>query len=320
MHNENQRRIFLLLRLLYDQTDEDHYISVADILQFWKNNGILAGRKSVYSDIDLLMEMGVDIICIKSTQNRYFIGSRLFQVPELKLLVDAVESSHFITEKKSKILIEKLGHLTNKYVANQLNRHIYMDGTTKPDNETIYYTIDEIQTAIQEKCPISFQYFEYTQDKKKVLKHDGYRYVFSPYAMIWNRDYYYVVGWSEKHEKLAQFRVDRITAIEHLNSGYIEDEAFNPATYVQEVFGMYNDDTCAVKLLCHNSTMRNVIDRFGEDVDTSPVDAEHFRVTVNVAPSPPFFSWVFTFGGCIQIEGPDSVLEEIRQMAKWLST
>lgn len=163
------------MKLLYDQTDEDHYISVADILQFWQNNGILAGRKSVYSDIDLLMEMGVDIICIKSTQNRYFIGSRLFQVPELKLLVDAVESSHFITEKKSKTLIEKLGHLTNKYVANQLNRHIYMDGTTKPDNETIYYTIDEIQTAIQEKCPISFQYFEYTQDKKKVLKHDGYR-------------------------------------------------------------------------------------------------------------------------------------------------
>lgn len=164
-----------------------------------------------------------------------------------------------------------------------------MDGTTKPDNETIYYTIDEIQTAIQEKCPISFQYFEYTQDKKKVLKHDGYRYVFSPYAMIWNRDYYYVVGWSEKHEKLAQFRVDRITAIEHLNSGYVENEAFNPATYVQEVFGMYNDDTCAVKLLCHNSTMRNIIDRFGEDVETTPVDGEHFRVTVNVAPSPPFF-------------------------------
>ena len=138
--------------------------------------------------------------------------------------------------------------------------------------------------------------------------------------MIWNRDYYYVVGWSEKHEKLAQFRVDRITAIEHLNSGYVENEAFNPATYVQEVFGMYNDDTCAVKLLCHNSTMRNIIDRFGEDVETTPVDGEHFRVTVNVAPSPPFFSWVFTFGGCIRIEGPDSVLEEMRQMAKWLST
>lgn len=271
MRHEAQIRLLLLQQYLLEHTDEQHSVSVSDILIFWEQHGIQAGRKSVYSDIEILQNGGMDIICVKSTQNRYFIGCRLFELPELKLLVDAVESSHFITAKKSEVLIEKLGHLASTAQA-------------------------------------------------KVLKHDGYRYVFSPYAMIWNRDYYYVVGWSEKHEKLAQFRVDRITAIEHLNSGYIEDEAFNPATYVQEVFGMYNDDTCAVKLLCHNSTMRNVIDRFGEDVDTSPVDAEHFRVTVNVAPSPPFFSWVFTFGGCIQIEGPDSVLEEMRQMAKWLST
>ena len=320
MRHEAQIRLLLLQQYLLEHTDEQHSVSVSDILIFWEQHGIQAGRKSVYSDIEILQNGGMDIICVKSTQNRYFIGCRLFELPELKLLVDAVESSHFITAKKSEVLIEKLGHLASTAQAEQLNRHVYMDGTVKPDNETIYYTIDAIQNAIQDKHSISFQYYEYTQEKRKVLKHDGYRYVFSPYAMIWNRDYYYVVGWSEKHEKLAQFRVDRITAIEHLNSGYIEDEAFNPATYVQEVFGMYNDDTCAVKLLCHNSTMRNVIDRFGEDVDTSPVDAEHFRVTVNVAPSPPFFSWVFTFGGCIQIEGPDSVLEEMRQMAKWLST
>ena len=320
MRHEAQIRLLLLQQYLLEHTDEQHSVSVSDILIFWEQHGIQAGRKSVYSDIEILQNGGMDIICVKSTQNRYFIGCRLFELPELKLLVDAVESSHFITAKKSEVLIEKLGHLASTAQAEQLNRHVYMDGTAKPDNETIYYTIDAIQNAIQDKHSISFQYYEYTQEKRKVLKHDGYRYVFSPYAMIWNRDYYYVVGWSEKHEKLAQFRVDRITAIEHLNSGYIEDEAFNPATYVQEVFGMYSDDTCAVKLLCHNSTMRNIIDRFGEDVDTSPVDAEHFRVTVNVAPSPPFFSWVFTFGGCIQIEGPDSVLEEMRQMAKWIST
>ena len=318
MHNENQRRIFLLLRLLYDQTDEDHYISVADVLQFWKSNGILAGRKSVYSDIDLLMEMGVDIICIKSTQNRYFIGSRLFQVPELKLLVDAVESSHFITEKKSKTLIEKLGHLTNKYVANQLNRHIYMDGTAKPENECIYYSVDEIHNAIQKKRQITFQYYEYTPQKEKILKHNGYRYQFSPYALIWSRDCYYAVGWSEKHGKIAQFRVDRMTAVEPLEHTAVQTPDFDPAEYVRKVFGMYPDNLCTVELLCDNEVMRSVIDRFGENVWTETVDEQHFRATVEVAPSPPFFSWVFTFSGKIRIVSPAAVLEEMRDMAAWL--
>lgn len=319
MKHEAQIRLLLLQKYLLEHTDEKHPASVSNILAFWEQHGIQAGRKSVYADIELLQNSGMDIVCMRSTQNRYFVGDRLFELPELKLLVDAVESSHFITSKKSKTLIEKLAHLASTTQAEQLNRHIYMDGTAKPNNEMIYYTIDAIQTAIQEKRPISFQYYEYTQGKEKVLKHNGYRYIFSPYVLIWSRDYYYVVGWSEKHGKLAQFRVDRITSIEHSESEYIEDAEFDPTTYVQEVFGMYNDDTCAVTLLCHNSTMRNVIDRFGEDIDTSPVDTEHFRITVNIAPSPPFFAWVFTFCGAIRIESPTEVLEEMRQMATWLN-
>ena len=221
------------------------------------------------------------------------------------------ESPSFLNDLATTNNIVKLNH--NVVLLMRLYKNM------QQTNEMIYYTIDAIQTAIQEKYPISFQYYEYTQEKEKVLKHNGYRYTFSPYMLIWNRDYYYVVGWSEKHGKLAQFRVDRITSIEHSESEYIEDAEFDPTTYVQEVFGMYNDDTCAVTLLCHNSTMRNVIDRFGEDIDTSPVDTEHFRITVNVAPSPPFFAWVFTFCGAIRIESPTEVLEEMRQMATWLN-
>ena len=213
MQNESQRRIITLLHLLLEQTDERHYVTGADILRFWEAHDIHASRKNVYSDIQLLVDSGVDIICIKSTQNRYFIGSRLLELPELKLLVDAVESSHLITEKKSAALIEKLGHLTSRYNAALLNRPVYMEGTAKPDNEAVYYAIDAIQTAIHEQRAISFQYFEYTPKKEKVLKHKGYRYGFSPYALIWNRDFYYAVGWSEKHRKLAQFRVDRMNAI-----------------------------------------------------------------------------------------------------------
>ena len=322
LHNPqiSRQELQLLLQLLLKQTDEHHYATGADILRFWETHGIQTTRKNVYSDIQLLMDFGLDVICIKSTQNRYFVGSRLLELPELKLLVDAVESSHLITEKKSTALIEKLGHLTSRHNAALLNRPVYMDGTAKPDNEAVYYAIDAIQTAIHKQRAISFQYFEYTPKKEKVLKHKGYRYGFSPYVLIWSRDFYYAVGWSEKHGKLAQFRVDRMTAIQDSDAPYIADPSFDPASYIREIFGMYHDMPQRVTLLCENRTMRNIIDHFGEDVDTEVVDANHFRATVDVAPTPPFFSWVFTFGGAIRIEGPGEALAKMRDMASWLHT
>ena len=318
MKNESQYGLLLLRQYLYRQTDEQHPVSVTDILAFWQQHGIQAGRKSVYTDIELLQNAWMDIVCVKSTQNRYFVGERLFELPELKLLVDAVESSRFITEKKSTALIKKLGHLTSTAQAEQLNRRIYMGGTPKPENESIYYNVDTIHNAVQKKQQITFQYFEYTPKKEKILKHDGYKYRFSPYAMIWNRDCYYAVGWSEKHGKIAQFRVDRMTAVEPLEHTAVQTPDFDPAEYVRKVFGMYPDNLCTVELLCDNEVMRSVIDRFGENVQTETVDEQHFRATVEVAPSPPFFSWVFTFSGKIRIVSPAAVLEEMRDMAAWL--
>lgn len=318
MKNESQQALLLLRQYLYQQTDEQHPASVTDILAFWQQHGIQAGRKSVYTDIELLQNAGMDIVCVKSSQNRYFVGQRLFELPELKLLVDAVESSRFITEKKSTALIKKLGHLTSTAQAEQLNRRIYMGGTPKPENEGIYYNVDTIHNAVQKKQQITFRYFEYTPKKEKILKHDGYKYRFSPYAMIWNRDCYYAVGWSEKHGKIAQFRVDRMTAVEPLEHTAVQTPDFDPAEYVRKVFGMYPDNLCTVELLCDNEVMRSVIDRFGENVQTETVDEQHFRATVEVAPSPPFFSWVFTFSGKIRIVSPAAVLEEMRDMAAWL--
>lgn len=318
MKNESQQALLLLRQYLHQHTDEQHPVSVTDILAFWQQHGIQAGRKSVYTDIELLQNVGMDIVCVKSSQNKYFVGQRLFELPELKLLVDAVESSRFITEKKSTALIKKLGHLTSTAQAEQLNRRIYMGGTPKPENESIYYNVDTIHNAVQKKQQITFQYFEYTPKKEKILKHDGYKYRFSPYAMIWNRDCYYAVGWSEKHGKIAQFRVDRMTAVEPLEQAAVQTPDFDPAEYVRKVFGMYPDDLCTAKLLCDNEVMRSVIDRFGENVQTETVDEQHFRATVEVAPSPPFFSWVFTFSGKIRIVSPAAVLEEMRDMAAWL--
>ena len=318
LQKDNQRRLLLLLKLLYEQTDETHFVSGADILRYWEDAGIRANRKNVYGDVQLLLDAGHDIIRVKSKQNRYFIGSRIFELPELKLLADAVASSHLVTEKKSAALLQKLSRLTSIHNAEHLNRPVYMEGTTKPDNEAIYYGIDAIQTAIHMRQAISFQYYEYTPKKEKVLKHKGYRYVFSPYALIWNRDFYYAVGWSQKHGKLAQFRVDRMTRIRQSDAEYTADPSFDPAGYVREVFGMYHDETQRMTLLCENHAMKNVIDRFGEDVCTEIVDARHFRAVVDAAPSPPFFAWVFTFGGAIRIEGPADVLAKMKDMAAWL--
>lgn len=318
MRGESQIRILHLFQFLYRNTDEMNPASVADILRFWELQGICSERKQVYKDIALLQDFGVDVIRIKSTQNHYFIGNRLFELPELKLLVDAVESSRFITSKKSGDLIRKLGQLTSNTQAEQLDRHIYMDGMPKPSNEAIYYIVDTIQSSIQSNQQISFQYYEYLPTKEKVLKHQGYRYQFTPYALIWNRDHYYVVGWSEKHMKLSQFRVDRMTSVEMMDQPGHQLLGFELAEYVQKVFGMYPDDLQMVTLFCENDVMRSIIDRFGEGVRTEVVDDDHFQAIVEVAPSPPFFGWIFTFAGKIRILKPDNVLEEMRQMASWL--
>lgn len=318
MKSESQIRVLYLLRYLYQHTDEDHPVTAADIVRYWEKAGIQASRKSVYQDIALLTDFGVDIVCVKSTQNKYFLASRPFELPELKLLVDAVESSRFITRKKSSELITKLASLASSAQAKELDRPVYMDGIAKPNNETIYYAVDALHTAIREKRQIRFQYIEFTPFKEKTLKHDGAWYEFSPYALMWQRDYYYAVGWSERHGKLAQFRVDRMVNVESLELPAVETPGFDAANYASKVFGMYDDKIESVTLRCENEFMRNVIDRFGDSVQTTPDGPDHFTAQVDVAPSPPFFAWVFTFAGGIQITGPEGVLDEMQQMTAWL--
>ncbi|NBI11520.1 WYL domain-containing protein [Colidextribacter sp. OB.20] len=316
MKSDNQLRVLLLLRYLYEQSSEEYPVSVMDILHFWKSQGIHTDRKSVYRDITVLKKFGLDIVQRRERQNLYFVGSRLFELPELKLLVDAVKSSHFITRKKSADLLCKLSVLASQEQVQQLDRPVYMDGTAKQDNEGIYYTVDTIHTAIREQKQITFQYTEYTPEKKKVLKHDGYWYFFSPYALIWSQDFYYAVGWSEKHDKLAQFRVDRMIGVELLERPTVPFQDFNPSDYVRQVFGMYGTESRTVELLCKNHTMRSVIDRFGEGVHTELAGPEHFKAVVEVAPSPPFFAWVFTFAGNIRIISPPETVEKFLEMAK----
>ena len=288
-------RIIELLRFLYQQTDEAHAVTVSEMIEYLKSKGIPSVRQTVYTDLEALDTAGIDIVQIKSTQNRYFIGSRIFEYPELKMLVDAVASSKVISAKKSQALIQKLGQLTSIQQAEQLQRLASLSSRVKPHNEKVYYIIDSIQTAILDQHQISFQYYEYTPEKKKILKHDGYRYILDPYALEWKNDHYYLIGYSHKHKGIAHFRVDRLTSVEPLDSKFQPMPDFDVAAYTNKMVDMFAAEHAEqVKLLCSNELMRVIIDHYGEDIEISPYDDTHFTVIIEVNPSGTFYAVSYT--------------------------
>lgn len=248
-NTSNKNRLILLLRLLYENTDESNPLTANDIVNIFADQGMSVNRRTVMSDIETLTESGIDIITVRSTQNRYFWGERQFQLPELKLLVDAVASSKFITEKKSTELIKKLTALTSRSQATELNRHLYTSNRIKPDNEAIYYIVDELNTAISKRRKVRFKYLEYTAEKKKVFRNHGELYEISPFALLWNEDHYYFIGYSDKHEKVVKFRVDRMykPKITEIEAAPITSD-FDIADYSKKVFEMYDGEETAVEL------------------------------------------------------------------------
>lgn len=310
-------RIIELLRFLYQQTDEAHAVTVSEMIEYLKSKGIPSVRQTVYTDLEALDTAGIDIVQIKSTQNRYFIGSRIFEYPELKMLVDAVASSKVISAKKSQALIQKLGQLTSIQQAEQLQRLASLSSRVKPHNEKVYYIIDSIQTAILDQHQISFQYYEYTPEKKKILKHDGYRYILDPYALEWKNDHYYLIGYSHKHKGIAHFRVDRLTSVEPLDSKFQPMPDFDVAAYTNKMVDMFAAEHAEqVKLLCSNELMRVIIDHYGEDIEISPYDDTHFTVIIEVNPSGTFYGWVFKFMGKIRILSPQSCADKMQDIAR----
>lgn len=310
-------RIIELLRFLYQQTDEAHAVTVYEMIEYLKSKGIPSVRQTVYTDLEALDTAGIDIVQIKSTQNRYFIGSRIFEYPELKMLVDAVASSKVISAKKSQALIQKLGQLTSIQQAEQLQRLASLSSRVKPHNEKVYYIIDSIQTAILDQHQISFQYYEYTPEKKKILKHDGYRYILDPYALEWKNDHYYLIGYSHKHKGIAHFRVDRLTSVEPLDSKFQPMPDFDVAAYTNKMVDMFAaEHSEQVKLLCSNELMRVIIDHYGEDIEISPYDDTHFTVIIEVNPSGTFYGWVFKFMGKIRILSPQSCVDKMQDIAR----
>lgn len=317
---QRKNRILYIQQYLETQTDEAHPATISEILAYLEDRGFIVNRKTVAYDIELLIESGMDIVCNKSRQNQYFVGDRKFELPELKLLVDAVQASKFISQKKSMALIQKLAALASIHQADELNRDLYVDKQIKPNNEKVYITLDLLYSAISAGKQVRFKYYEYTQSKKKVYKHNGKVYIFSPYGLLWNQDHYYVAGFSESHDKIVTFRVDRIASPKITDAPATpRPEDFDMAEYAKSVFLMYDGPMCDVTLKCENTLMKTIIDRFGEDVDAKPLDDQHFCARVSVSVSQTFYGWVFSFGGRIEIISPESITGQYISMAKLIA-
>lgn len=319
MDNEAKLRPLYLAKILYEQTDEDHFLTTAQLIQILEEQyGIRSHRQTIKTEIELLRQFGLEIEEVKSTQNRYNLFGRKFDAPELKLLIDAVESSKFITAGKSKELVEKLSSLASNHVAASLKRNVSCEGRIKPGNERIYFIIDAINEAINANKKISFQYFKYNVRKEKKLKRDGESYVITPLHLVWNGDCYYMVGVYDYKQRLGSFRVDRIAKCPTIlqEDGTTAPEGFNIDEYINTTFHMFNSQREEVELICDNEVMDSIIDRFGEDVTTYAYNMTAFRAVVNIAVSHVFYSWVFGFGGKVKIKGPDHVKEKYAEMLR----
>ena len=307
----------MILRYLWDVTDETRTVSIKELKEFLYENEVYADRKTIGKDIDVLIDFGFDIVKIRKTQNQYFLASRHFEAPEVKMLIDAVQSAKFITPKKSKELIEKLSAFVAPNQTSVLKRHLYVDSRNKAQNETIYIVADSVQTAITENKKITFQYFDYNVNGEQIPRHDGEYYIVSPYDLLWSNDTYYLAGLHEKKGIVAKFRVDRIKNLEVSQEVAREKPSdYSVAEFFNHEFSMFDGEDCKVTLLCENTLMNSMVDRFGTDISSEIVDENHFKITVDVDLSSLFYGWVFASEGRMKIISPKKAVEGFKNTIK----
>ncbi len=306
---------------MLEKTDENHGLTINEIKDELESYGIKAERKSLYDDIEILQSFGLDICTVRTNTVKYYIGNRDFQIPELKLLVDAIQSSKFITRKKSLELIEKLGHLVSENDGSQLRREVYVTNRVKTVNEHIYYNVDKIHNAISENKKISFQYFKWELDTTngnkivKTARKNGEAYRVSPWALCWDDENYYLIAYDSEAEIIKHYRVDKMERIRLLKDERDGSELyndFNPARYAKSVFSMFGGEECEVKLLVDNNFIGVIVDRFGSDLFIVKHDEHSFTVNVNVMLSPQFYAWVFGLGGGVRILAPERAILEFK--------
>lgn len=320
---KGKMKMLHLVRIFTQETDDEHALTLQEIAAKLDAVDIKADRKTLYEDFEELRHYGYDIIAEQRNRNTYYhLGAREFELPELKLLVDSVQSAKFITTRKSRELIKKLEKHVSRYQAEQLHRQVFIAGRVKSMNESIYYNIDKLHEAINKGVQIRFQYGQWNVNKAIELRRDGAWYQVSPWALTWDDENYYLVAYDADADMIKHYRVDkmlRIKVTEEPRQGKETFKAFDMAKYAKSVFGMFTGELTTVTLEAENHMAGVVIDRFGKDISISPIDDAHFQATVNVTVSPQFIGWIVALGKSIRITGPDVVVERMRDEIQRLS-
>jgi predicted DNA-binding transcriptional regulator YafY len=311
------------MKIFTEDTDEEHMLTLPQIIEKLNSYGISVERKTLYQDFELLRDYGFDIIGLQAQRNYYYhIGSRPFELPELKLLVDSVQSAKFITDKKSNSLIRKLEGMVSKYEARLLQRQVIISGRVKAMNESIYYNVDKLHEAIGTGNQIRFKYFQWNIHKEMELRKGGAWYQVSPWGLMWDDENYYLVAYDAEDEKIKHYRVDkmlRISVVDKKREGKEQFKAFNMPRYTKSLFGMYGGEERQVTLEAENGMVGVLIDRFGKDIPIRVVDESHFRTVVNVAISNQFLGWIIALGKGIKLIGPESVVQRMKEETRQIS-
>ena len=313
-----KQKLLVLAKALLERTDEDHPMTTQALIAELAARGISAERKSIFDDMEALRQAGLDVQNRKGKRSGWFVGARAFQLPELKLLVDAVQSCKFLTKRKSDELIRKLEGLTSIHQARQLQRQVYVERRVKTMNESVYYSIDKLHAALAAGKAVTFRYFDYDVKKEKVFRRDGRRYAVFPHGLIWNSENYYLVGWDGAKKEVRHYRVDKmaelaVTCLKLEEGEDLDRSSFDMAAYAAKHFGMFSGREGRVRLRCANAMVGVMLDRFGQDVILVPDGPDHFTLTVDAVVSPQFFGWLFGLGSGVVLTAPDWAVEAYRQ-------
>lgn len=314
--SENQKqKLLYIAKYLMEQTDESHAVSTPQLIEYLKSKGIKAERKSIYNDIDTLNDFGMDIIRSDEHRGGYMLASRQFELAEVKLLVDLVQSSKFITEKKSRELIGKLETLASKFDAKAMRRQVEIIGRSKTHNENIYYNVDLIHAAIHQNVKVRFHYFDWDINKKMQLRHEGAWYEVSPWKLTWDDENYYLIAFDDASQQIRFYRVDKMLEVgltEDEREGKDSFEKLDMAEFSKKTFGMFAGEEKTVRLRCENSLAGVMVDTFGTEVAIRPDGDTHFIARMDIAVSAQFYGWLTGLGTRVELLTPDEVRRDYK--------
>ncbi len=311
------KKIPLIIKMLREETDDEHGLSMSQIIERLAEEGVEAERKSIYRDFEVLRDCGYDVIKRPGRPTEYALGEREFQYPELLLLVDAVQGSRFLTKRKSQQLIQRVKGLTSVHQAEALERHVHVERRIRTQNESVYYNVDAIQEAIAARKKVAFRYFRHDVNQRKVYGKDGGTYRETPVHLVYSDGYYYLISFNDTHDDFVRYRIDRMSHIQVLDEPATRNDRianFDVEEFALQAFGMFGGDKVRVTVEFEESAIDQILDRFGrEGAIIIPQADGTGHATFTIRKSAVFFGWLAGFGTRARIIAPTTLAEEYRE-------